>query len=1160
VNGQISSIVPNAIGGGDGGALQIGAAGATWNTTRHDGGLDEVRLAETARSPSFMWASWMNQASNGAFATVRPLSHPLIRNEAVSAVINTSATLNASLLSTGASPCTVTVFYGTNDGALSPDGWAFTNTLADPPPEGAVSVPVSGLLSNQLYFYSFSATNAAGAFIASPSLSFKTFGPPRLDNTPGAASITYHAALLQGSLLDGVSASVYAAWGEAPASLTNTTGPLAAGEGLFGLPLAGLADNTAYFYRCYGTNDFGAAWADSVAAFTTLNAQLVWTGGAVSNSNASNPTNWSTGLRPIDGANIRLDATSSKNLTWDLTNVVLQSWEQTAAYTGLVVITTRYPGQGSFSNLLIAGDCTIAGGAWTHPSNTGVDTPADRMKVTVNGNFLLGSGASIQLLGRGFASARGPGAGNNLQRSAIAFGASHGGRGGIGALAAPARSYDSIVAPTNLGSGCHAAGGGNLDLRVAGTATVNGVIGANGDAPVSNYGLNPGSAGGSISIRAGVLAGSGSISAAGAGGYYGGGGGRIALIATNAESFGSLTNVTTYGGVYSSQPRGAAGTVYRETLSQAGGRGVVTINNGNIGATTYTPIPWDFQPPALPVNDGELLRASLVLTNGGWVLVNDHLRMADLIGLPAGTILALNTHSLYLATNEHALGGGTVSSNAGRLVWADGPTTHYLAVTNDPHGSATTEQTGWYPSNTAVAISATPADGYAFARWDGDVPEPVRSNAAISLVMDDTRRIRALFASADPATRTWLGVANSTAANPTNWYPPIIPADDDRIVLDESATKLLLTYDYLYYTIQSPLSWDLNIPVGAWTQTGYVGVVTIMTRYPGQGAFTNLAVTGDVTLASGTWTHPVNTGVALEADRLCVTVDGRFTLGSGAAIDVTGRGYAAGRGPGVGNNAQRLATGVGASHGGRGAYGSSPAPCYGSITSPTNLGSGATGAGGGAVKLHVAGLAEINGSILAYGTMPSAQNPGSAGGSIWLKAASLSGTGLLDASGASGFQSGGGGRVAVMVTASNTFGNVAMRAFGGPGSDPPNNRGAAGTVYRQSTAEKTLLINNNNQAVASTNWYTELPGAIPATDDLTRTTLVLTNRAYTALTTSLTMGDLFLRTNTPALLFLKGNTLTLKARYHKDWGAPSAVTYDGGQIVWPATGTLLLIR
>jgi hypothetical protein len=57
-----------------------------------------------------------------------------------------------------------------------------------------------------------------------------------------------------------------------------------------------------------------------------------------------------------------------------------------------------------------------------------------------------------------------------------------------------------------------------------------------------------------------------------------------------------------------------------------------------------------------------------------------------------------------------------------------------------------------------------------------------------------------------------------------------------------------------------------------------------------------------------------------------------------------------------------------------------------------------------------------------------------------------------------------------------------------------------------------------------------------------------------------TVRDLFLRTNTPARLYLKGSTLRVRAPFHRDWGHDAWVVAEGGRILWPATGTLLLIR
>ena len=72
-------------------------------------------------------------------------------------------------------------------------------------------------------------------------------------------------------------------------------------------------------------------------------------------------------------------------MTWDITNAI-GSWVQTEGYTGTVTVATLYPGTGAFTNLLIINDCSVAGGSWTHPANTGVATAKERLCVTVGGD------------------------------------------------------------------------------------------------------------------------------------------------------------------------------------------------------------------------------------------------------------------------------------------------------------------------------------------------------------------------------------------------------------------------------------------------------------------------------------------------------------------------------------------------------------------------------------------------------------------------------------------------------------------------------------------------------------------------------------------------------------------------------------------------------
>ncbi|NLB55547.1 MAG: hypothetical protein GX811_07245, partial [Lentisphaerae bacterium] len=214
----------------------------------------------------------------------------------------------------------------------------------------------------------------------------------------------------------------------------------------------------------------------------------------------------------------------------------------------------------------------------------------------------------------------------------------------------------------------------------------------------------------------------------------------------------------------------------------------------------------------------------------------------------------------------------------------------------------------------------------------------------------------AVFSVANAATRVWDGGgANALASTPGNWDGNVAPESGDDILLDTTSSK--------------DMTWDLDISVGNWTQDGYDGTVTILTVYDPAG-FTNLHISGNCILNSGTWTHLANpntvTGINNEMYRLSVSVAGNMTIGAGVQIDISGKGFVAGRGP---DSVPSGNTG-GGSHGGRGStYGSNLAgPTYGSITRPTNLGSGGGGsAGGGALALYVMGELSLEGLIAANG-------------------------------------------------------------------------------------------------------------------------------------------------------------------------------------------------
>jgi hypothetical protein len=197
-----------------------------------------------------------------------------------------------------------------------------------------------------------------------------------------------------------------------------------------------------------------------------------------------------------------------------------------------------------------------------------------------------------------------------------------------------------------------------------------------------------------------------------------------------------------------------------------------------------------------------------------------------------------------------------------------------------------------------------------------------------------------------------------------------------------------------------------------------------------------------------------------------------ITVGPGAAIDVTGRGYFGGcsaGAPGCGGPAHTIGNtptgGAGqrtaGSHGGRGA-GPTPNAIYGDPWQPDTAGAGgnygaggseAGGNGGGRVRLSAATL-RVDGAIVADGDPAAAVNQqdggGGAGGSIWLDVGVLEGSGSIGAKGGAGQPSapggtgGGGGRVALYYADASAFDLDRVTAYGGPAAAAG---GGPGTVY-----------------------------------------------------------------------------------------------------------------
>ncbi len=503
-------------------------------------------------------------------------SYPEINNASgATGVSQTSANLNGILLSTGAAPTTVFAYWGMVDGGTN--SWANTNIWGAPQLPGDFTFHVSGLSPNTNYYYRFAATNQFGvvwttnasAFITGDVWLEKLSDASEIGPTPGTFAVHRASTTTNGALVVNYTVNGTASNGVDYAVLSGSI-PIPAGTDTVALVISPYYDHllegveTVEVTLGAGPYIVGAS-SNAVLNIVDLGVVTNTWGGGGADALASNPTNWTGGAVPLAGDAILLNATTNKNMTWNL-NIPVQSWMQ-IGYAGTVTIATVY-GPAGFTNLDILGDCTISNGVWTHSANGA--TEVYRLKATIGGNLNVGTNGVIDVTAKGYPD-NGPGGANGKNA-----GGSYGGKAGE-QFGVSGACYGSIVAPTNLGSagnysGTHFAGGGAIWLNVAGRLNNGGVICADG-----KYAWIGSGSGGSIYISAGLLTGAGVIRANGGPADYGGtagGGGRVALVVTNTGADFSLFTGT----VQATGP--GSGTLYLRTAAQSLNRGTLLISGG----------------------------------------------------------------------------------------------------------------------------------------------------------------------------------------------------------------------------------------------------------------------------------------------------------------------------------------------------------------------------------------------------------------------------------------------------------------------------------------------------------------------------------------------------------------------------------------------------
>ena len=294
-------------------------------------------------------------------------------------------------------------------------------------------------------------------------------------------------------------------------------------------------------------------------------------------------------------------------------------------------------------------------------------------------------------------------------------------------------------------------------------------------------------------------------------------------------------------------------------------------------------------------------------------------------------------------------------------------------------------------------------------------------------------------------TNVWKAAEAGNASSAENWSLGAPTAS--QVILLDTNSAAAMTWDFDGVN-------GLPDTVAGWIQTAdYTGTVTFPVVY--SGAFTNFTVTGDVLVDGGKWTHTAND--AAQVYRLRSTIGGDLSIGSSGSINVRYMGYAQGKYPSGGQ--------LGVHGGARGDF----TKVYGNVYAPEDIGAGgANYAGGGAVWLEVVGAVEVNGTITAnsYETTNGYDDGSSgAGGSIYIRGSSLSGSGKITASASQGTDSGygaSGGRIAIVLTEATTLGFSAnsILAYGGNGG-ATGRSAAAGTVLVKTAVQTygTLYVN-----------------------------------------------------------------------------------------------------
>ena len=228
--------------------------------------------------------------------TLNPPGGAVLANLAATSITQTSATLGGQVASIGNGAPSLTLFWGTTDGGVSPSSWQNSINLPGTHSEN-FSVPLSGLAVEAAYYFTFRATNSAGTSWASASGEFDTLPPlPTVSHLP-VMNLRATAVDLTANVGGGTPADLTFFYGasdggtDAGAWASSVSANSVAG--VVTVPLSGLAPATTYHFRAFAANAGGAVWAASSGSFQTRSLGLP----SVSNRSADGITTTTANLR-----------------------------------------------------------------------------------------------------------------------------------------------------------------------------------------------------------------------------------------------------------------------------------------------------------------------------------------------------------------------------------------------------------------------------------------------------------------------------------------------------------------------------------------------------------------------------------------------------------------------------------------------------------------------------------------------------------------------------------------------------------------------------------------------------------------------------------------------------------------------------------------------